>query len=164
MPEVEPIITDQEFDSSVPKVDWDSDPELDHPLESIEEFERRLAQEEADAEPTEGGSPPLGEPALADGDPIEEIGDAPIRDAELTKPLPPIEDCAPRGDIRPVCDMRTPEDIAARVKRCLEYAPAEKLVFAPDCGLSQTALWAAKRKLVNQVAGVNLVKKELGIS
>lgn len=60
--------------------------------------------------------------------------------------------------------IETPEDIAARVKRCLEYAPADKLVFAPDCGLSQTARWAAKRKLVNQVAGVNLVKKELGIS
>lgn len=60
--------------------------------------------------------------------------------------------------------IETPEDIAARVKRCLEYAPADKLVFAPDCGLSQTARWAAKRKLINQVAGVNLVKKELGIS
>lgn len=27
--------------------------------------------------------------------------------------LPPIEGCEPLGDIRPVCDMRTPEDIAA---------------------------------------------------
>lgn len=60
--------------------------------------------------------------------------------------------------------IETPEDIARRVKRCLEYAPAEKLVFAPDCGLSQTARWAARRKLVNMVAGVNLVKQEFGIS
>lgn len=60
--------------------------------------------------------------------------------------------------------IETPEDVAFRVKRCLEYAPAEKLVFAPDCGLSQTARWAAKRKLANMVAGVELVKKELGIS
>lgn len=59
--------------------------------------------------------------------------------------------------------IETPEDIAARVKQCLEFAPAEKLVFAPDCGLSQTARWAAKRKLNNMVAGVNLVKQELGI-
>ncbi|MFO8026812.1 MAG: hypothetical protein R6U56_04025 [Opitutales bacterium] len=59
--------------------------------------------------------------------------------------------------------IESPEDIAGRVKRCLEHAPAEKLVFAPDCGLSQTARWAAKRKLINMVAGVNLVKKELGI-
>lgn len=60
--------------------------------------------------------------------------------------------------------IETPEDIASRVKRCLEHASAEKLVFAPDCGLSQTARWAAKRKLVNMVAGVEMVKEELGIS
>ncbi len=60
--------------------------------------------------------------------------------------------------------IETPEDIAARVKRCLEFAPADRLAFAPDCGLSQTARWAAKRKLANMVAGVKLVKKELGIA
>ena len=27
--------------------------------------------------------------------------------------LPPITDCAPRGDIKPLCNMQTPEDIAA---------------------------------------------------
>ncbi|MDX1679302.1 MAG: hypothetical protein R3242_01110 [Akkermansiaceae bacterium] len=45
----------------------------------------------------------------------------------------------------------------------LEFAPADRLVFAPDCGLSQTARWAAKDKLKHMVAGVELVKKELGI-
>ncbi|NQX88035.1 MAG: hypothetical protein HRT77_05180 [Halioglobus sp.] len=30
-----------------------------------------------------------------------------------TAPLEPIEGCKPRGDIRPVCHMQTPEDIAA---------------------------------------------------
>jgi len=59
--------------------------------------------------------------------------------------------------------IETPENIADRVRLCLKHAPAERLVFAPDCGLSQTARWAAKRKLVNMVAGVRLVKKELGI-
>jgi hypothetical protein len=33
--------------------------------------------------------------------------------ASCAAPLPPIEDCEPRGEILPVCDMRTPEDIAA---------------------------------------------------
>jgi len=33
--------------------------------------------------------------------------------AACAEPLPPITDCEPRGDIEPVCDMRTPEDIAA---------------------------------------------------
>lgn len=53
-------------------------------------------------------------------------------------------------------------DIANRVRRCLQFAPAERLSFAPDCGLSQTARWAARQKLINMVAGVKLVKKELG--
>jgi 5-methyltetrahydropteroyltriglutamate--homocysteine methyltransferase len=59
--------------------------------------------------------------------------------------------------------VETPEDVADRVRACLQYAPAERLVFAPDCGLSQTARWAAKQKLANMVAGVGIVRKELGL-
>jgi len=59
--------------------------------------------------------------------------------------------------------VETPEDIAARVRKCLEHAPAERLVFAPDCGLSQTARWAAQPKLKNMVAGVRAVRKERGL-
>lgn len=59
--------------------------------------------------------------------------------------------------------IETPEDIAARVHRCLKYAPPERLSFAPDCGLSQTARWAARLKLQNMVAGVKMVRKELGL-
>ena len=58
--------------------------------------------------------------------------------------------------------IETPENVADRVRLCLKHAPAERLVFAPDCGLSQTARWAAKQKLANMVSGVRLVKKELG--
>ncbi len=54
------------------------------------------------------------------------------------------------------------EDVANRVRACLKYAPAERLAFAPDCGLSQTARWAAKQKLNNMVAGVKKVRAELG--
>lgn len=60
--------------------------------------------------------------------------------------------------------IETPEDVEERVRRCLQYAPAEKLSFAPDCGLSQTARWAAKQKLKNMVAGVQRVRDELGVS
>src|SRR5881409_1411913 len=31
--------------------------------------------------------------------------------------------------------IETPEDVAQRVRRCLKFAPAERLAFAPDCGL-----------------------------
>lgn len=59
--------------------------------------------------------------------------------------------------------IEPPEFIADRVRECLKHAPADKLSFAPDCGLSQTARWAAKQKLANMVAGVNIVRKELGL-
>jgi 5-methyltetrahydropteroyltriglutamate--homocysteine methyltransferase len=59
--------------------------------------------------------------------------------------------------------IETPQDIADRVRLCLQHVPAERLVFAPDCGLSQTARWAAKQKLARMVEGVQLVKKELGL-
>jgi 5-methyltetrahydropteroyltriglutamate--homocysteine methyltransferase len=59
--------------------------------------------------------------------------------------------------------IETPEDIVKRVRLCLEYAPAERLSFAPDCGLSQTARWASKLKLKNMVEGVKIVREELGI-
>lgn len=60
--------------------------------------------------------------------------------------------------------IETPDDIAARVRRCLEHAPPERLAFAPDCGLSQTARWAARRKLASMVEGVQRVRKEMGLA
>ncbi|HLH54272.1 MAG TPA: methionine synthase [Verrucomicrobiae bacterium] len=59
--------------------------------------------------------------------------------------------------------IETPADVAERVRRCLKHAPADRLVLAPDCGLSQTARWAARQKLTNLVAGVRAVRKELGL-
>lgn len=60
--------------------------------------------------------------------------------------------------------IETPQDVAERVRRCLKYAPAERLSFAPDCGLSQTARWAAKAKLKHMVDGVHLIRRELGLA
>ena len=60
--------------------------------------------------------------------------------------------------------IETPGDVAERVRLCLKYAAAETLSFAPDCGLSQTARWAARQKLANMVSGVSIVRRELGIS
>jgi 5-methyltetrahydropteroyltriglutamate--homocysteine methyltransferase len=57
--------------------------------------------------------------------------------------------------------IETPIDVAERVRRCLQFIPPERLSLAPDCGLSQTARWAARAKLANLVAGVNQVRAEL---
>lgn len=57
--------------------------------------------------------------------------------------------------------IETPEDVVTRIKNCLKYVPAEKLSVAPDCGLSQTARWAARQKLVNMVKGAQMVRQQL---
>jgi 5-methyltetrahydropteroyltriglutamate--homocysteine methyltransferase len=49
--------------------------------------------------------------------------------------------------------IETVEDVKERINRCLKYVPKEKLSVAPDCGLSQTARWAARKKLENMVLG-----------
>src|SRR5438132_4001705 len=59
--------------------------------------------------------------------------------------------------------VETPRDVADRVRLCLKHAPAEKLSFAPDCGLSQTARWAPRQKLQNMVAGGKLVRRQKGL-
>ena len=57
--------------------------------------------------------------------------------------------------------IEPPEVVADRVRLCLRHAPPERLSFAPDCGLSQTARWAARQKLYNMVSGVHIVRDEL---
>jgi 5-methyltetrahydropteroyltriglutamate--homocysteine methyltransferase len=80
-----------------------------------------------------------------------------------------IAEIAKRGDVAVgVVDVKsyyleTPEDVARRVERCLEFVPPDRLVLAPDCGLSQTARWAARRKLASLVAGARLVRRKLGL-
>lgn len=101
LPEVAPIIADEEFEKAIPPISAEDDPELDRPLESIAEFEQRQAAEaakkpaDAAAASTVEAQPPVVDgvplPALADGDSVEPIGDAPITDRELAAPLPPLE-------------------------------------------------------------------------
>src|SRR5882762_4500185 len=57
--------------------------------------------------------------------------------------------------------IETPEDVVERINRCLQFVPAEKLSVAPDCGLSQTARWAARKKLVNMVKGAQIARQQL---
>ena len=53
------------------------------------------------------------------------------------------------------------EDIEERIKLCLKHVKLENLSVAPDCGLSQTARWAAKQKLRNMVLGARRVREQL---
>jgi 5-methyltetrahydropteroyltriglutamate--homocysteine methyltransferase len=58
--------------------------------------------------------------------------------------------------------IETPEDVAERIQKVLQYMPAEKLTIVPDCGFSQTARWAARAKLRSMVAGAHIVRAQLG--
>ncbi len=57
--------------------------------------------------------------------------------------------------------IETVDDVAERIRRCLKYIPPEKLSVAPDCGLSQTARWASRQKLINMVKGAKKVREGL---
>jgi 5-methyltetrahydropteroyltriglutamate--homocysteine methyltransferase len=57
--------------------------------------------------------------------------------------------------------IETDLDVMERIQRCLKFIPAEKLSVAPDCGLSQTARWASKQKLINMVKGAKKVRENL---
>ncbi|MFO7258370.1 MAG: cobalamin-independent methionine synthase II family protein [Bacteroidota bacterium] len=57
--------------------------------------------------------------------------------------------------------IETVEDVIERIRKCLKYVPAERLSVAPDCGLSQTARWAARLKLKNMVSGARIMRATL---
>ncbi len=57
--------------------------------------------------------------------------------------------------------IETVPDIVERIKLCLKYCPADRLSVAPDCGLSQTARWAARQKLTAMCQGAAQVRAGL---
>ena len=57
--------------------------------------------------------------------------------------------------------VETPELVAERIRRALEYLPADRLMINPDCGLRHLAPEVARRKLRAMVAGVAAVRAEL---
>jgi 5-methyltetrahydropteroyltriglutamate--homocysteine methyltransferase len=60
--------------------------------------------------------------------------------------------------------IETAEDVADRIRRVLEVVPADRLSIVPDCGLSQTARWAARAKLRAMVEGTRRMRAELGVA
>ena len=66
-----------------------------------------------------------------------------------------------------VIDVKNPEVeaaelVASRIRRALEYVPADRLMINPDCGLRHLAPDVARRKLRAMVAGAAQVRAELG--
>jgi 5-methyltetrahydropteroyltriglutamate--homocysteine methyltransferase len=58
-------------------------------------------------------------------------------------------------------EVEPPELVASRIRRALEYVPADRLMINPDCGLRHLAPEVARGKLRAMVTGVAMVWTEL---
>jgi 5-methyltetrahydropteroyltriglutamate--homocysteine methyltransferase len=60
--------------------------------------------------------------------------------------------------------VETPDLVAARIRRALEYVAPGRLMINPDCGLRHLAPDVARRKLHAMVAGTAIVRSELDLA
>ena len=58
--------------------------------------------------------------------------------------------------------VESADQVAARIRRALQFLPAEKLIINPDCGLRHLPPDVARAKLAAMVAGAAMVRAELG--
>jgi 5-methyltetrahydropteroyltriglutamate--homocysteine methyltransferase len=58
--------------------------------------------------------------------------------------------------------VETPDLVAVRIRRALEYVAPDRLMINPDCGLRHLTPEVARRKLHAMVAGTAIVRAELG--
>jgi 5-methyltetrahydropteroyltriglutamate--homocysteine methyltransferase len=58
--------------------------------------------------------------------------------------------------------VETPEEVARRIRRGLEYIPADRLIPAPDCGMKYLSREAAFGKLKALADGAAIVRRQLG--
>jgi 5-methyltetrahydropteroyltriglutamate--homocysteine methyltransferase len=59
--------------------------------------------------------------------------------------------------------VETPEAVAERVRQALRYLPPQQLHLSPDCGMKYLPREVALAKLRSLVAGVAIVRRELGL-
>nr|MBI1231042.1 methionine synthase [Cytophagales bacterium] len=55
--------------------------------------------------------------------------------------------------------LEDPNTLVDILKRATQYASPDKILVAPDCGLSQTARWAARKKLSSMVEAAHSMRK-----
>ena len=58
--------------------------------------------------------------------------------------------------------VETPETVAERIRKALEFLPMERVVVLPDCGCFHLPRNVAFAKLTAMVEGAGIVRKELG--
>jgi 5-methyltetrahydropteroyltriglutamate--homocysteine methyltransferase len=58
-------------------------------------------------------------------------------------------------------EVETPETIAARIRRALQFVSADNIIVAPDCGMKYLPHDVAFGKLKSMVAGAGILRKEM---
>jgi len=59
-------------------------------------------------------------------------------------------------------EVETPDLVAERIRKALQYVPAERLFVLPDCGCLHLPQDVAFNKLKSMVQGTRIVRKEVG--
>ena len=122
-----PIITDKEFDESIPPLSDD----INAPMGSVADWQKQQVEREKAAKQTQdAGVAPI--PALQDGDAVEAIADAPVTDPEIDDPLPPLQGF----DVAPLSEdlANDDDDDAARIRYAYRIEGLDGIVDEP--GLS----------------------------
>jgi 5-methyltetrahydropteroyltriglutamate--homocysteine methyltransferase len=57
--------------------------------------------------------------------------------------------------------VETPETVAARIRRALQFVSAENIIVAPDCGMKYLPHDVAYGKLKSMVSGAGILRKEM---
>jgi 5-methyltetrahydropteroyltriglutamate--homocysteine methyltransferase len=85
-----------------------------------------------------------------------------MAEIELLKQIPaPMEVAVGLVDVKNTW-IEPAELVAQRLRQTLQYIEPERVHVTPDCGFSQTARFIARKKLVSMVAGVKIVRHEVG--
>ncbi|MCF8707410.1 autotransporter assembly complex protein TamA [Rhizorhapis sp. SPR117] len=110
----EPIITDEEFDETVPPIKDD----LGAPMGSVQQWdeEQRKLEQKARAEDGKDGVATL--PAAADGKAEELLADPPVNDPEIDDPLTPLS----QFDVTPIDEDAYTEQADAEKPASLRYS------------------------------------------
>jgi translocation and assembly module TamA len=91
LPQVEPIICDDELAREVPLLTPNNDPELHRPLESVGEFEQRMTAQTptSPGAATSAAQPPLADPELNQS--LPPLSQFDVREVDLAEPEPTTE-------------------------------------------------------------------------
>ncbi len=84
-----------------------------------------------------------------------------MADTDILRDLPKDKSIAAGViDVRTL-EIEAPEQVAARIRKVLEFVPAERVTLTTDCGMKQLPRFCASNKLKSLVQGANIVRAEL---